>query len=178
MVLYVQSNPVIMTMVRWNLIYNIRYSVVPISSPLLTKTLELLSRNNLVYNDTKYSATTEFNRKWQPTGSKYFGLFIYSQSALQVLGNVFTHHQEHLTVFTASDRVHRYCCRLVSRMRWNTVPSHPWHPVQRTTQLCSPPTPSRSNTSRLWQWPHLHWHATRQHFTETADRSGQIWLLH
>jgi hypothetical protein len=33
------------------------------------------------------------------------------------------HHEEHLTVFTASDIVHQYCCRLVSRMRWN--PSHP-----------------------------------------------------
>ena len=28
-----------------------------------------------------------------------FGLFIYSQSALHVLGDVFAHHQEHLTVF-------------------------------------------------------------------------------
>jgi hypothetical protein len=41
-------------------------------------------------------------------------LFIYSQSALHVSGDVFTHHQEHLTVFTAPDIVHLYCCRL----RW------------------------------------------------------------
>jgi len=38
-------------------------------------------------------------------------LFIYSQSPLHVLGDVFTHHQEHLTVFTASDIAHLYCCR-------------------------------------------------------------------
>ena len=32
-----------------------------------------------------------------------FGLFIYSQSALHVSGDVFAHHQEDMTVFTASD---------------------------------------------------------------------------
>ena len=47
-----------------------------------------------------------------------FGLFLYSQSALHVSCDVFAHHQEHLTVFTASDIVHRYCCRMVSWMRW------------------------------------------------------------
>jgi hypothetical protein len=35
-------------------------------------------------------------------------------------GDVFAYHQEHLTVFTASVIVHRYCCRLVSRMRCNS----------------------------------------------------------
>ena len=40
--------------------------------------------------------------------------FIYSYSALHVSGYVFAHHQEHLTVFTASDTVHRDCCQLVS----------------------------------------------------------------
>ena len=33
---------------------------------------------------------------------KIFGLFICTQSALHVLGDVFAHHQEHVTVFTAS----------------------------------------------------------------------------
>ena len=32
-----------------------------------------------------------------------FGLFICTQSALYVSGDVFAHHQEHLTVFTVSD---------------------------------------------------------------------------
>jgi hypothetical protein len=36
-----------------------------------------------------------------------------------VLGDVFSHHQEHLTVFTASYIVCQSCCRLVSWMRWN-----------------------------------------------------------
>jgi hypothetical protein len=31
-----------------------------------------------------------------------YRLIYYSQSALRVLGDVFAHHQEHLTVFTAS----------------------------------------------------------------------------
>jgi len=39
-----------------------------------------------------------------------FGLFICIQSALHVFSDVFTHHQEHLTVFTASDIVHLRCC--------------------------------------------------------------------
>jgi len=33
-------------------------------------------------------------------------------SALHVLGDVFAHHQEHLTVFTVSGIVHPSCCRL------------------------------------------------------------------
>jgi hypothetical protein len=39
MVLYVQSNLIRMTMVIQNLIYSVRYSVVPINSPILTITL-------------------------------------------------------------------------------------------------------------------------------------------
>ena len=43
-----------------------------------------------------------------------FGLLICNQSALHVSGDVFAHHQEHLTVFTASDIVvHLCCCRPV-----------------------------------------------------------------
>jgi len=37
-----------------------------------------------------------------------FWLIYYSESALHVSGDAFDHHQEHLTVFTASDIVHRY----------------------------------------------------------------------
>jgi len=43
-------------------------------------------------------------------------LIYYSLSALRVSGDVFAHHQEHLTV----------CKVLVSWMRWNRVPTHPW----------------------------------------------------
>jgi len=35
-----------------------------------------------------------------------YRLTYYSKSALHVLGDVFTHHQEHLTVFTVSGSVH------------------------------------------------------------------------
>ena len=64
-----------------------------------------------------------YNCKWWPTRFKYFGiyLFIYSSSALHVSDDLFAHHQEHLNVFTASDIVHRYCCWLVSWMRWNCI---------------------------------------------------------
>ena len=51
-------------------------------------------------------------------------------------GDVFAHHQEHLTAFTASDIVHRYCCRLVSH-GWDgkavSVPSHQWHQPAATS---------------------------------------------
>jgi len=43
-------------------------------------------------------------------------LIYYSKSALHVSGDVFAHHQEHLTVFTVSGSVHPSCCRLVSWM--------------------------------------------------------------
>ena len=35
-----------------------------------------------------------------------YRLIYYSQSALHVLGDVFTHHQEHLTAFTVSGSIH------------------------------------------------------------------------
>jgi len=41
-----------------------------------------------------------------------YRLIYYSKSALHVSGDVFAHHQEHLTVFTASGSVHTSCCRL------------------------------------------------------------------
>jgi hypothetical protein len=40
-------------------------------------------------------------------------LIYYSYSALHVSGDVFAHHQEHLTVFTVSASVHQSSCRLV-----------------------------------------------------------------
>ena len=58
-----------------------------------------------------YSAITVTDDQQDATFSVY--LFIYSQSALHVSSDVFAHHQEHLTVFTASYIVHLYCCRLV-----------------------------------------------------------------
>ena len=45
-----------------------------------------------------------------------YRLVYYSKSFLHVSGDVFTHHQEHLTVFTVSGSVHPSCCWLVSRM--------------------------------------------------------------
>jgi len=42
-----------------------------------------------------------------------YRLIYYSKSALHVSGEVFAHHQEHLTVFTVSGSVHPSSCRLV-----------------------------------------------------------------
>ena len=62
--------------------------------------------------------------RW-PTRCNYFGLFICTQSVPHVSGNVFAHHQEHLTVSTASDIVHLCCCRPVSWTRWNSFYLYP-----------------------------------------------------
>ena len=44
-----------------------------------------------------------------------YRLIYYFTLALHVSGDVFSHHQEHLTLFTVSGSVHPSCCRLVSR---------------------------------------------------------------
>jgi hypothetical protein len=49
-----------------------------------------------------------------------YRLIYYSKSALHVSGDVFAHHQKHLSVFTVSGSVHPSCCRLVSWMSWNS----------------------------------------------------------
>jgi len=48
-----------------------------------------------------------------------YRLIYYSKSAPHVSGDVFVHHQEHLTVFTVSGSVHPSCCWLVSWI-WDT----------------------------------------------------------
>jgi hypothetical protein len=47
-----------------------------------------------------------------------YGLIYCSKSALHVSGDVFAHHQEHLTVFTVSGSVHPSCCLLVPAVTW------------------------------------------------------------
>ena len=60
-----------------------------------------------------------------------YGLIYYSKSSLDVLGNVFAHHHEHLTLFTVSGSVHPSCCQLVSRM--GQQPAATW---MNTTRYC------------------------------------------
>jgi hypothetical protein len=52
-----------------------------------------------------------------------YRLIYYSWSALNVSGDVFAHHQKHLTVFTVSGSIHPSNCRLVSLMSWNSTNS-------------------------------------------------------
>jgi len=49
-----------------------------------------------------------------------YRLIYYSYSAIHVLGDVFAHRQEHLTVFTISGSIHSGRCRLVSWMSRNS----------------------------------------------------------
>jgi hypothetical protein len=62
----------------------------------------------------------------------------FSLSAVHISGDVFAHHQEHLTVFAVSGSIHPNCCRLVSLMSLNSI-----HPKQQpaatlvnTTRYC------------------------------------------
>jgi hypothetical protein len=48
----------------------------------------------------------------------FLGLFIFTD-ALLVSGGFSAHHQEHITVHTASGIVNQYCCQLLSWKRWN-----------------------------------------------------------
>jgi hypothetical protein len=78
-----------------------------------------------------------------------YRLIYYSKSAVHVSGDVFAHHQEHLTLFTVSTSIHPSCCRLVSRRDghgldgpgiesrlgsiFRTCPDRPWaHPASCT----------------------------------------------
>jgi hypothetical protein len=47
---------------------------------------------------------------------KLFRLIYYSQSAPHVSSDVFAHHQEHLTVFTASGNIHQCRCQLAATL--------------------------------------------------------------
>ena len=53
-----------------------------------------------------------------------YKLIYYSWSSLHVSGDVYAHHQEHLTVFTASGNMHQCRCQLVSWMSCNHRPKH------------------------------------------------------
>ena len=52
--------------------------------------------------------------------ASFLDLYI-STDALHVSVRSSAHHQEHITVHTASGIVNQYCCLLLSWMRWNAV---------------------------------------------------------
>jgi hypothetical protein len=72
-----------------------------------TVTTSLLDVHESVHRDTTMKITNKM---------QLYRLIYYSKSVLHVSGNVFAHHQKHLTVFTVSGSVHPSCCRLVSWM--------------------------------------------------------------
>jgi hypothetical protein len=67
-----------------------------------------------VYESVHRHIIMKVTNKMQP-----YRLIYYSCSALNVSGDVFAHHQEHFTVFTASG-MHSSRCRLVSWMNRNS----------------------------------------------------------
>jgi hypothetical protein len=87
-------------------------------------------------------ATIKITNKMQ-----LYRLICYSKSALHVSGDVFSHHQKHLTVFTISGSIHPICCRLVFWMSWNcfAVSTHPRHQ----------PAANWVNTTRNCKYSHV-----------------------
>jgi hypothetical protein len=63
----------------------------------------ILDVHELVHRDT----TMKIMNKMQ-----LYRLIYYCKPAIHVSGDVFAHHQEHMTVFTVSGSVHPSCCRL------------------------------------------------------------------
>src|SRR5215475_10731266 len=55
------------------------------------------------------TAKSDYENNQQDT---LYRLIFYSKSALHVSGDVFAHHQEHLTVFAVSCSVYPSCCLL------------------------------------------------------------------
>ena len=77
----------------------------------------------------KCDTVTKFVFNIDDENNANFGLFICIQTALHVSGDVFTHHQEYLIVFTAYDIVHLCCCLPVSWTRWKSF--HLVHDIGR-----------------------------------------------
>jgi hypothetical protein len=84
----------------WNKIY--------INSWIIRRCFE--SQVSLFSIVTRWSVNYENNQQ-----NALYRLMYYFKSALHVSGDVFAHHQEHLTVCTVSGSVHASFCRLVSR---------------------------------------------------------------
>ena len=60
-----------------------------------------------------------FPKYYQPNET-FLNLFS-SQDALHVSGVSSAHHQEHITVHTATGTVNQYCCLQLPWMRWNRL---------------------------------------------------------
>jgi hypothetical protein len=65
------------------------------------------------------------------------------------LVDVFAHHQERPTVFTASGNVHQYRYRLVSWMSWNSVPAGVMNELELSSK--SSMTPAGSDIGEHYQ---------------------------
>jgi len=82
---------------------------------------------SLTYNDV--------NNEQDATTFSFINLF---NSALHVLDDKCARPQEHfLAVHTAFGTMHRHCCQPVPQLRWNGVPSQPWHRSAAVSVHCT-----------------------------------------
>jgi len=79
-------------------------------------------------------------------------------------GDVFAHHQEHLTVFTVFASVYPICCGLVYWMSWNWVSTLPryqmFSPIIRSTLLFTVSGSVHPSCCRLVSWMSWNWVST------------------
>jgi hypothetical protein len=90
-----------------------------------------------------------------------FRLIYYSVSALHVSGDGFAHHQEHLTVFAASDNIHQCRCRLVHKLAYRNLAKNFRWPFPITARIKTILTEHLCHFPQLQAYIRLEpWHAT------------------
>jgi len=72
------------------------------------------NNNQLVCSDFDVRESVHRDTTMKITNKMHYIDYLLSKSALHFYGVVSAHHQEHLTVFTVSGRVHPSCCRLAA----------------------------------------------------------------
>ena len=93
----------------------------------------------------------DINNQQDATTFSFINLF---KSALNVSGGKFAHPQEHfLTLYTAFGTMHRHCCQQVPWLRWNFVPSQPWHLSAAVPMHCTKSCVYSQKCS--WGWANL-----------------------
>ena len=90
-----------------------------LSAGLSVATCRLLRRAVVLFLIFICPCITNIFPNYNQQDATFLDLFI-STDTLRVSGGSSAHHQEHITVHTASGIVKQYCCLLLSWMRWNS----------------------------------------------------------
>ena len=95
-------------------------------------------------------------------------------------GDVFAHHQEHLTVFTVFASVYPICCGLVYWMSWNWVSTLPryqmFSPIIRSTLLFTVSGSVHPSCCRLVSWMSWNWVSVLPRYQIFSPIIRRTWL--